>query len=49
MNLTEEEMYSVSGGAVSIGVIAGICAGLVYLIGAISGYTNPDKCNNGRR
>ena len=49
MNLTEEELYSVSGGGVSVGVVAGICAGIVYLIGVLSGYTNPNKCNNGRR
>lgn len=46
MNLTKEEMYNVSGGGISVGLIAGICAGVVYLIGAISGYTNPNKCNN---
>ena len=46
MNLTKEEMCNVSGGGVSVGLIAGICAGIVYLIGALSGYTNPNRCNN---
>ena len=46
MNLTNDEMYSVDGGGVSFGLLAGICAGIVYLIGALSGYTNPNKCNN---
>ncbi len=46
MNLTKEEMYEIDGGGISIGAIVGICAGVVYLIGARSGYTNPNRCNN---
>ena len=38
MELTEKEMYNVTGG---IG-----WAGIAYIIGVISGYTNPSKCNN---
>ena len=45
MKLTNEEMYNVEGGA-SWGIIAGIAAAVVYLIGCLSGYTNPSKCNN---
>ena len=46
MELRKEEMYEVNGGAVSAGVIAGICAGIIYLVGVLSGYTNPNRCNN---
>ena len=49
MNLTKEEMYEIDGGGVNIGVIVGICAGVVYIIGVLSGYTNPNKCNNKNR
>lgn len=49
MQIEEKEMKSVNGGAISFGIIAGACAGIVYLIGVLSGYTNPDKCNNRKR
>lgn len=49
MNIDEKEMKNVTGGAISAGIIAGICTGIVYLIGVLSGYTNPDKCNNRTR
>ena len=45
MELTEKEMYTVNGG-VSWGVIAAIVSGLIFIIGGISGYTNPTRCNN---
>ena len=45
MELSQKEMYNVEGGA-SWGVIAGIAAAVVYLIGCFSGYTNPSRCNN---
>ena len=45
MELNEKEMYKVNGG-VNWAVIGGIGAAIIYLIGAISGYTNPSKCNN---
>lgn len=45
MELTEKQMHEVSGG-VSWGIIAAIAAGLVYIIGGLSGYTNPSRCNN---
>ena len=45
MELTQKEMYKVSGG-VSWGVLAGIAAAVVYVIGCFSGYTNPNKCSN---
>ena len=45
MELTEKEMHNITGG-VSWSIIAAIAAGLVYIIGGISGYTNPTRCNN---
>lgn len=45
MELTNKEMYEVNGG-VAWGIISIIAAGLVYLIGGLSGYTNPSRCNN---
>lgn len=38
MELTEKQMHEVSGG-VSWGIIAAIAAGLVYIIGGLSGLT----------
>ena len=45
MELTNEELREINGGA-NWGLIAGIAAAVVYLIGCFSGYTNPNKCNN---
>lgn len=45
MELTNKEMYQVDGG-VHWGVIAGIAAAVVYVIGCFSGYTNPSRCSN---
>ena len=45
MELTEQEMYSVNGG-VAWYVVAGIAGAITYIIGVLSGYTNPSKCNN---
>ena len=45
MELTKQEMYEINGG-VSWTVVSAIVAGVVYVIGVISGYTNPTKCNN---
>ena len=45
MELTEKEMYEVNGG-VAWGVIAAIAGALVFIIGGLSGYTNPSRCNN---
>ena len=45
MELTEKEMYNINGG-VSWGVVAAIVGALVFIIGGLSGYTNPSKCNN---
>ena len=45
MELTNKEMYQVDGG-VSWGIIAGIAAAVVYIIGCLSGYSNPTRCSN---
>lgn len=44
MELTNQEMLKISGG--SWYVIAGIGAALTYIIGVLSGLTNPSRCNN---
>lgn len=46
MELTQKEMTDISGGGVSWGIVAGIAAAVVYLIGCLNGYTNPNKCSN---
>lgn len=44
--LTKEEMLKIDGG-ISFGwLAAGIAAGITFIIGIFSGYTNPNKCNN---
>lgn len=45
MELTEKQMHEVNGG-ISWGVLAGISAAIIYIIGALNGYTNPSRCNN---
>lgn len=44
-NLTNEELKNVNGGGINIGVIAGIAAGITFLIGIIDGIIRPLKCN----
>jgi len=47
LELTQEEMLKVDGGfKISMGVIAGIGAAIVFVIGLIDGYINPNKCSN---
>lgn len=46
MELTQKEMYKISGGGVSWGIVAGIAAAVIYIIGCVSGYTNPNRCHN---
>ena len=45
MELTEKQMYQIEGGA-SWGVLTGIAAAVVFVIGFFNGYTNPNKCSN---
>lgn len=44
MELTKAQMQQVNGG--SWYVIAGIGAILTYIIGILSGVSNPSRCNN---
>ena len=46
MELSKQELSCVNGGGISWGIIAGIGAAITYLIGVISGYTNPSRCSN---
>ena len=45
MKLTKEEMYEIKGG-ISWQIIGAIGAAITYIIGIISGYTNPSRCHN---
>lgn len=46
MELTKNEMNKIVGGGVSWGLVAGIAAAVVYIIGCVSGFTNPSRCHN---
>ena len=45
MELTDKQMQKIDGGA-SWGLVAGIAAAVVYIIGCVSGFTNPSRCHN---
>ena len=45
MELNKNEMFKVKGG-VAWETVSAIGALIIYIIGVIAGYTNPDKCNN---
>lgn len=45
MELTKEQMNQVNGGVNWI-ILSGISTAIVYIVGFLSGYTNPSKCNN---
>ena len=45
MELTKKELIEIDGG-VNWYIIGGIGAAITYIIGIISGYTNPSHCNN---
>jgi len=44
--LNEKEMLEVTGGSVSVGLVATIAGAIVFIAGLISGYTNPASCND---
>ncbi len=46
VELTTKEMTYIEGGELSFGLIVGIGALAVFIIGVIDGYVNPVKCNN---
>lgn len=43
--LESKEMKAIKGGGLSIGGIAAITMGIVFIIGVIDGYVRPLKCN----
>lgn len=46
IELEKEEMKKIDGGA-STAIIATVVAGIVvFITGILSGYSNPQKCNN---
>jgi lactobin A/cerein 7B family class IIb bacteriocin len=45
MELTDKQMKKIDGG-VNWGIVSGIAAAVVFVVGLISGYTNPSKCHN---
>ena len=45
IDIEEKELEQVQGGGISWGIVAGIVAGVTFLIGLIEGYVNPNKCN----
>lgn len=46
MELTKKEMSNINGGGISWGIVAGVAAAVVYLIGFLGGITNPNRCRN---
>lgn len=45
MKMSKEELLDVTGGGVSIGVVAGIGALITFIIGIVDGYLRPEKCS----
>ena len=45
MELNEKQMYQIDGGA-GWGIVAGIAAAVVFVVGFFSGYSNPSRCSN---
>ncbi len=43
--LTDKELLSIQGGAISFGTGLLIVGGIIFLIGVIDGYVRPLKCN----
>ncbi len=45
IELEKKQLLEVKGGASKVGIVAGIIAGLVFVIGVIDGYVRPLKCH----
>ena len=43
-NLNDNELMNVNGGAVNIGIIAGISIGIAFIVGIFDGIVRPLKC-----
>ena len=49
MNIVDnKELKNINGGGISIGLAIGIGTAIVFVIGIIDGFVNPDKCKEGR-
>ncbi len=46
MELNKQDLIEITGGGVNWYIIGGIGAAITYIIGIISGFTNPSQCNN---
>lgn len=46
IELNNEHLSSIKGGGFNLGIILGVGALVVFIIGILDGYTNPTKCNN---
>lgn len=44
-NLNDNELMNIEGGAIKVGLVIGIGAGITFLIGLIDGIFRPLKCN----
>lgn len=44
-DLTNEELKKINGGAIRLGFVVGLAAGVTFLIGVIDGLIRPLKCN----
>lgn len=42
--LNNEELLNIYGGAISVGLVSIIIAGIVFLVGVVDGYMRPLKC-----
>ncbi len=42
--LTNKELKNIKGGEASLGLVIGISALVAFLVGVISGITNPEPC-----
>ena len=43
--LTNDEMKFINGGGINVGILAGIAAGVTFIIGVIDGLIRPLRCN----
>lgn len=45
IDLNNDELMCIDGGGFNFGIVAGIIAGVTFLIGVIDGIIRPLKCN----
>lgn len=48
MKLTNIELKTIEGGAIKAGILYALGAGIIFVIGLISGYKNPYACGAGK-